>query len=194
MLRTHYGVRQDLPCTYLAQHDLDNAIICYHYCYGQGYQLGPSQLDFAITITVTSAKASGGTLVETLTLDPSNPYVLDDANLVSAQLLGDLLTYTALPVFTDTYLMVPSPTGLCVFHVCRLLVHCMIPWLGIMSQFLLVGEWSSVIYILASYPYTQSIVYVLVSAGSVILNAACSTQLSRQSQSCKRHFCHPGRC
>lgn len=77
----------------------------------QGYQLGPSQLDFAITITITSATASGGTLVETLTLDPSDPYVLDDANLVSAQLLGDLLTYTALPVFTDTYLMVPSPTG-----------------------------------------------------------------------------------
>lgn len=77
----------------------------------QGYQLGPSQLDFAITTTVTSTTASGNPLTETLTLDPSNPYVLDDANLVSAQLLGDLLTYTALPVFTDTYLMVPSPTG-----------------------------------------------------------------------------------
>lgn len=77
----------------------------------QGYQLGPSQLDFAITITITSTTASGAPLTETLTLDPSNPYVLDDANLVSAQLLGDLLTYTALPVFTDTYLMVPSPTG-----------------------------------------------------------------------------------
>lgn len=77
----------------------------------QGYQLGPSQLDFAITATVTSTKADGSALVETLILDPSTPYVLDDANLVSVQLLGDLLTYTALPVFTDTYLMVPSPTG-----------------------------------------------------------------------------------
>lgn len=77
----------------------------------QGYQLGPSQLDFAITIAVTSTTASGAPLTETLQLDPSDPYVLDDANLVSAQLLGDLLTYTALPVFTDTYLMVPSPTG-----------------------------------------------------------------------------------
>lgn len=77
----------------------------------QGYQLGPSQLDFAITATVTSTKADGSALVETLTLDPSTPYVLDDANLVSVQLLGDLLTYTALPVFTDMYLMVPSPTG-----------------------------------------------------------------------------------
>ena len=77
----------------------------------QGYQLGPSQLDFAITITITSTTAAGAPLTETLTLDPSDPYVLDNANLVSAQLLGDLLTYTALPVFTDTYLMVPSPTG-----------------------------------------------------------------------------------
>lgn len=79
----------------------------------QGYQLGSSQLDFAITIQVTSttSASSAATVTETLQLDPSDPYVLDNANLVSAQLLGDLLTYTALPVFTDTYLMIPSPTG-----------------------------------------------------------------------------------
>ena len=79
----------------------------------QGYQLGSSQLDFAITITVTSTTnaTNAATVTESLQLDPSDPFVLDDANLVSAELLGDLLTYTALPVFTDTYLMIPSPTG-----------------------------------------------------------------------------------
>ena len=79
----------------------------------QGYQLGSSQLDFAIQIQVTSTTnaSSATTVTETLQLDPSDPYVLDSANLVTAQLLGDLLTYTALPVFTDTYLMIPSPTG-----------------------------------------------------------------------------------
>ncbi len=79
----------------------------------QGYQLGSSQLDFAITITVTSTTnaTNAATVTESLQLDPSDPFVLDDTNLVSAELLGDLLTYTALPVFTDTYLMIPSPTG-----------------------------------------------------------------------------------
>ncbi len=76
----------------------------------QGYQLGSSQLDFAIEITITST-TNASTVTESLQLDPSDPFVLDNANLVSAELLGDLLTYTALPVFTDTYLMIPSPTG-----------------------------------------------------------------------------------
>jgi len=79
----------------------------------QGYQLGSSQLDFAIEITITSTTnaSNAATVTESLQLDPSDPFVLDNANLVSAELLGDLLTYTALPVFTDTYLMIPSPTG-----------------------------------------------------------------------------------
>ena len=91
---------------------VDGSIKC-KYLLLQGYQLGSSQLDFAIQIQVTSTTnaSSAATVTETLQLDPSDPYVLDDANLVSAQLLGDLLTYTALPVFTDTYLMIPSPTG-----------------------------------------------------------------------------------
>ena len=79
----------------------------------QGYQLGESQLDFAIQITVSSTTdgSSSATVTETLQLDPSDPYVVDSRNLVSAQLLGDLLTYTALPVLSSDYLMIPSPTG-----------------------------------------------------------------------------------
>ena len=76
----------------------------------QGYQLGESQLDFAITINVAST-SDGSTVTESLQLDPSDPFVVDSQSLVSAQLLGDLLTYTALPVLSTDYLMIPSPTG-----------------------------------------------------------------------------------
>lgn len=79
----------------------------------QGYELGASELDFAITISITSTTnaTNASVITESLQLDPSDPYVLDDANLVSAELLGDLLTYDALEVFTSYYLMIPSPTG-----------------------------------------------------------------------------------
>lgn len=77
----------------------------------QGYQLGESQLDFAITIIVATTTAGSATVTESLQLDPSDPFVVDSQNLVSAQLLGDLLTYTALPVLSSDYLMIPSPTG-----------------------------------------------------------------------------------
>lgn len=76
----------------------------------QGYQLGESQLDFAIAINVATT-SNGATVTESLQLDPSDPFVVDSQSLVSAQLLGDLLTYTALPVLSSDYLMIPSPTG-----------------------------------------------------------------------------------
>ena len=54
-------------------------------------------------------------MTESLQLDPSDPFVVDSQNLVSAELLGDLLTYTALPVLSSDYLMIPSPTGGCTY-------------------------------------------------------------------------------
>ena len=66
-----------------------------------------SVLDFAIGVTVASA----GSASQQLSLGPTTPVALSQGNLVSATLLGDLATYTALPAVTGQYLMIPSPSG-----------------------------------------------------------------------------------
>ena len=77
-------------------------------CCLQGYTLGNSQLDFTITIAINYT-VGNTTTSETIQINPSVPYVLSPSQQVSAQLLGDLESYTALPVLSTMYLMIPHP-------------------------------------------------------------------------------------
>lgn len=75
----------------------------------QGYQVDPARLDFNIDISIQSANTS---VTQTLSLNPTQPFVANDAGTVAAKLLGDLATYQSMPDFSSYYLMIPSPAGL----------------------------------------------------------------------------------
>ena len=77
-------------------------------CCLQAYRLGNSQLDFTINIAINYT-VGNTTTSETLQINPSVPFVLSPNQQVSAQLLGDLESYTALPVLSSMYLMIPHP-------------------------------------------------------------------------------------
>ena len=74
----------------------------------QAYQLGPASLEFSINITIdvpvnnsgtgSSGTGSSSSGLETVQLSPSIPLILSTNKLVQAQLLGDLASYTQLPV------------------------------------------------------------------------------------------------
>ena len=76
----------------------------------QGYRLGDAQMQFTITVEVT-VSGGGGNSTQYLSLTPSTPSVLSAAGNMSAQLLGDLASYSASPDFGFAILMIPSPTG-----------------------------------------------------------------------------------
>lgn len=78
---------------------------------GQAYSVGASQLDFTITVTVTTGTGDGQTSSQVLALGPTSPYVVTSGGLVSAKLLGDLVSYTSLPDFSSRYLMIPQLPG-----------------------------------------------------------------------------------
>lgn len=74
-----------------------------HTCMLQGYQLGEAQLQFEVQVALSisssangSSSASGGG--EQLKLSPSTPWALSSNRTLSAKLLGDLASYTQLPV------------------------------------------------------------------------------------------------
>ena len=77
-------------------------------CCLQGYTLGNAQLDFTINIAINYTMGNT-TTSETIQINPSVPFVLSSSQQVSAQLLGDLESYTALPVLSTMYLMIPHP-------------------------------------------------------------------------------------
>ena len=77
-------------------------------CCLQGYTLGNSQLDFTIHIAINYT-VGNITTSENIQINPSVPFVLSPSQQVSAQLLGDLESYTALPVLSTMYLMIPHP-------------------------------------------------------------------------------------
>ena len=77
-------------------------------CCLQGYTLGNLQLDFTINIAINYT-VGNTTTSETIQINPSVPFVLSPSQQLSAQLLGDLASYTALPVLSTKYLMVPHP-------------------------------------------------------------------------------------
>ena len=79
----------------------------------QGYQVDPARLDFNIDISIQSANTS---VTQTLSLNPTQPFVANDAGTVAAKLLGDLATYQSMPDFSSYYLMIPSPAGLQTSH------------------------------------------------------------------------------
>lgn len=68
----------------------------------QGYSIGPSalQFDLSIQISLPGGSASAGTTSrsETLTLSPSVPVAVSSSRLVSARLQGDLAMYAQMPV------------------------------------------------------------------------------------------------
>lgn len=77
----------------------------------QGYAVGPSQMDFQISVSVTTASAGQKPTTQVLTLSPSTPTIVSANNTVSAKLLGDLAAYGTLPSFEYSYLMVPQNPG-----------------------------------------------------------------------------------
>ena len=79
-------------------------------CVQQGYYLGPAQMQFEIVVEVTTL-SMGTNTTQSLTITPSTPTALSEGYNVSAQLLGDLASYSASPDFEYSMLMIPSPTG-----------------------------------------------------------------------------------
>ena len=77
----------------------------------QGFLVGTAGLQFGIQVAIASAN---DTITQTLQLNPANPFAVNNEGTVTAQLLGDLAGYSALPDFSSFLLMVPSPTGTCV--------------------------------------------------------------------------------
>ena len=67
-----------------------------------------ARLAFDIYVTVQSNASSA---VQTLHLGPTEPFSATPDAAVSAQLLGDLSSYTSMPDFSSFYLMIPSPAG-----------------------------------------------------------------------------------
>ncbi|KAK9805195.1 hypothetical protein WJX72_005302 [[Myrmecia] bisecta] len=78
----------------------------------EGYGIGASQLDFTISVAVTTTSTDHpDPVTETLTITPSTPFQLSSSGSISAKLLGDLATYTSMPVLSSSYLMIPHPAG-----------------------------------------------------------------------------------
>ncbi len=74
----------------------------------QGYLVDAARLAFDIYVTVQSNASSA---VQALHLGPTEPFSATPDAMVSAQLLGDLSSYSAMPDFSSFYLMIPSPAG-----------------------------------------------------------------------------------
>jgi hypothetical protein len=64
----------------------------------QGYSLGPASLQFEVTIKMTAPGRNGTNTTASLTLSPSVPLARSSAGELMAKLLGDLASYTQLPV------------------------------------------------------------------------------------------------
>jgi hypothetical protein len=78
--------------------------------------VGPGQLDFGLNVTVTvGGSGSGGTggsnTTATLALSPAVPVAASPTAGAAARLLGDLVSYRAMPDFGGHVLMVPFPPG-----------------------------------------------------------------------------------
>ena len=76
----------------------------------QAFLVNPASLQFDIQISIASSNSS---ITQTLHLNPSSPLVVNNVGTVTAQLLGDLASYSSYPDFSSYYLMVPSPAGMC---------------------------------------------------------------------------------
>ncbi len=50
--------------------------------------------------------------MQVISISPSQPFVMNDARTLSVKLLGDLASYTQIPVLAGQYLMVPTPPGI----------------------------------------------------------------------------------
>ncbi|CAK0755627.1 hypothetical protein CVIRNUC_002389 [Coccomyxa viridis] len=74
-----------------------------------GYLVDAARLAFDIYVTVQSNASSA---VQALHLGPTEPFSATPDAMVSAQLLGDLSSYSAMPDFSSFYLMIPSPAGM----------------------------------------------------------------------------------
>ena len=77
----------------------------------QGYVVGVAQLDFEITVNVTTATQGQATTTQSMVLSPTTPTALSTNSTVYAQLLGDLASYSAMPSFEYSYLMIPQYPG-----------------------------------------------------------------------------------
>ncbi len=76
----------------------------------QAFLVNPASLQFDIQINIASSNSS---ITQTLHLNPSSPMAVNNLGTVTAQLLGDLASYSSYPDFSSYYLMIPSPAGKC---------------------------------------------------------------------------------